>query len=59
MPWTEKQYQGVVKTMQLQQIDKYTSQQVVTTNSAKSNIVSKIIEDTDIDYLTKKKVLQE
>ncbi|MBP6085810.1 hypothetical protein KA478_01170 [Patescibacteria group bacterium] len=35
MPWTERQYEYIVKTLQLQQLDKYNPQQVVTTNSAK------------------------
>ncbi len=59
MPWTERQYEYIVKTLQLQQLDKYNPQQVITTNSAKWNIVERIIDDRDIDYLTKKKVLQE
>ena len=59
MPWTQQKYEYVIKTLWLQQVNKYTAQQVITTNTNKNNIISNIINDTDIDFLTKKKVLQE
>jgi hypothetical protein len=57
MPWVDSQYDYVTKTLQLQPLDKYTPQQVVTTNTNKDNAVSKIIQDTEIDFITKKKIL--
>jgi hypothetical protein len=31
MPWVERQYEWVVKNLQIEQLDKYTPTQVVTT----------------------------
>ena len=57
MPWVDSKYDFVVRTLQLQPIDKYTAQQVVTTNTNKDNIVERIIQDQEIDFITKKKIL--
>ena len=57
MPWIDKQYDYVTRTLQLQPLDKYTPQQVVTTNTNPDNVINRIIQDTEIDFITKKKIL--
>ncbi len=59
MPWVEQQYLGVVRMLGLQDTTKYTPSQLVTTDNGKNNIVSRIINDEDRDFLAKKKTLQE
>lgn len=58
MPWVEKQYEWVMKNLQIEQLDKYSPAQVVTTK-VKWNDVERIIQDPDISFLTKKKVMQQ
>lgn len=57
MPWVDAKYDYVTRTLQLQPLDKYNAQQVVTTNTSKDNIITKIIQDPEIDFITKKKIL--
>lgn len=57
MPWVDEQYDYIVRTLQLEPLDKYNAQQVVTTNTNKDNIINRIIQDPEIGFITKKKIL--
>ncbi len=58
MPWVERQYEKVLRKSKIQPIDKYSPTQVVTTDPSRNNIIWSIVDDSEIWYITKKKVLQ-
>jgi hypothetical protein len=60
MPWVEQNYIKVIQTLRLQDTAKYSPKVLIPSPSAaKSDIVSNIVDDKSLDFLSKKKVLSE
>lgn len=59
MAWVDRQYESIVRTLQLQPLDKFSPQQLITTDTNNNNIITQIIQDDEIDFIQKKKVMQQ
>jgi hypothetical protein len=59
MPWVEKNYIKVIETFNLQETTKYNSKVLIPNSATTTNIVSNIIDDKALDFLSKKKTLSE
>jgi hypothetical protein len=58
MPWVEQNYIKIIQTLGLQDTAKYSPKVLVPSPStAKIDVLSNIIDDKSLDFLSKKKVL--